>query len=318
MLVEIDSYMNYLDYEKNVSEKTIESYSRDLQQFHRFLIADSREETGYSYEVDVVIHDEDVEIESISRDDITAFVEYCYDRGLKRSSIERKIAAVRSFFLFLLNREFISENPAGTVTYPRKEKRLPDFLTHRQITELLEFEKKNFYDYRDMALLEMFYSTGARVSELAGANINDIDFENSRLTVMGKGSEERVVFLNDAAVREIREYLAVRKERSGTGTGALFINGRGSRLTVRGIYDIVVKRAKRAGIAERVSPHSLRHSFATEMLNQGADIRAVQEMLGHKNISTTQVYTHTTKERLRRTYNRFHPHAREVGNDDQD
>jgi site-specific recombinase XerD len=158
-------------------------------------------------------------------------------------------------------------------------------------------------------MLEVFYSTGARVSELADADIDDIDFDNGTLRVTGKGSKERIVFLTDGSIRWIQQYFNERKKKFGSLTKPLFVNNNGGRLTVRGISFILEGRARATGIIGRISPHVLRHSFATELLNRGADIRAVQEMLGHKNLSTTQIYTHTTKERLKRIYEQYHPHA---------
>ncbi|MCP4133553.1 MAG: tyrosine-type recombinase/integrase [bacterium] len=314
MLVEIDLFMNYLLFERNAAEKTAESYNRDLLQVYRFFMGDFRDDPVYEqfdYDVDVIIEDDDVTVESIDRDDIISFVEYSYDRGLKRSSIERKIAAIRTFFKFLHLKEIIEKNPAMSIPFPKKESRLPKFLYLKDIAAILNFESETFIDFRDRAILETFYSSGARVSELGSADIVSLDQESNRLRVMGKGSEERIVFLTGETAAAIRRYLHERKKKFGELTEPLFVNNRGGRITVRGIYDIVVKRAKAAGLFEKVSPHTLRHSFATEMLNQGADIRAVQEMLGHKNISTTQVYTHTTKERLKKVYNKFHPHAKD-------
>lgn len=314
MRAEIDQFMRYLGIEKNSSEKTIESYNRDLQQFCGFLAGDvpgARER----YEVRVRAEDEDVSVAGIAGEDITAFIEYSYDCGLKRSSIERRIASIRSFFNFLYNRGFVQKNPALKIGYPKKESRLPKFLHLNQVDKVLDFECASFLDYRDRALLETFYSTGARVSELCSADVTDLDFSSKRLKVTGKGAEDRIVFITGSAAAHLCGYLAERQKKFGTAAGPLFINGRGARLTVRGAYDIVVKRARAAGMHDRVSPHTLRHSFATELLDQGADIRAVQEMLGHKNLSTTQVYTHTTKDRLKKVFNRFHPHAGKTGDD---
>lgn len=310
MIAEIDQFMSYLGTEKNSSEKTIESYSRDLQQFYRFLAGDMGPGTREHYEVQVRINNDDVPVTGIGTEDITAFIEYSYDCGLKRSSIERRIASIRSFFNFLFNRGVVQTNPALKVGYPKKESRLPRFLHLNQVDAVLAFECTSFIDYRDSALLETFYSTGARVSELCSADMTDLDFSSGRLKVMGKGAEERIVFITASAAARLRAYFVERQLKFGAPAGPLFINGRdGGRLTVRGAYDVVVKRARAAGLHDRVSPHTLRHSFATELLDQGADIRAVQEMLGHKNLSTTQVYTHTTKERLKKVFNRFHPHA---------
>jgi integrase/recombinase XerC len=309
MTPEIDQFMRYLGSEKNSSGKTLEAYGRDLHQFNRFLCGDPGPEVRDKYEVQAPVVDDDIPIASISGDDITAFIEYSYDCGLKRSSIERRIAAIRSFFTFLFNKGYIDKNPSVKIGYPKKESRLPKFLHLNQIEELLNFDPRSFIDYRDRAVLEAFYSTGARVAELCSADVADIDFASKRLRVTGKGSEERIVFITDGTAATLQRYFTERKRKFGTLGDPLFVNNRGGRITVRGVYDIVAKRARAAGLLERISPHTLRHSFATELLNRGADIRAVQEMLGHKHLSTTQVYTHTTKERLRKVFEKFHPHS---------
>jgi tyrosine recombinase XerC len=306
---EIDQFMAYLRNEHNASPHTVESYGRDLKQFNGFLCGETDDKMLDRYEVRARIENDDAVVASISAEDITAFVEYSYDCGLKRSSIERRIASIKSFFNFLYNRGYVQNNPAEKVGYPKRESRLPKFLHLNQVDAVIEFPLATFIDYRDRAILDAFYSTGCRVSELCSADVEDVDFDSGRLRVMGKGSVERIVFLTDGTARMIRAYLAERRKRFGSAGGPLFVNNRGSRITTRGVYDIVVKRARAAGLMDRISPHTLRHSFATELLDRGADIRAVQEMLGHKNLSTTQVYTHTTKERLKKVFEAFHPHA---------
>jgi integrase/recombinase XerC len=309
MIAEIDHFMLYLQSEKNASKKTVESYNKDLHEFLGFLCGEAGLSIREKYEVRVPILDGDIPVAGIRGEDITAFIEFSYDRGLKRSSIERKIASIKSFFNFLFKKEFIMENPSTRIGYPKKESRLPKFLHLNQIDKLMDFECRAFIDYRDKAILDTFYSTGARVSELCNADISDVDFDCKRLKVLGKGATERIVFLTGNTVSIIRQYLSERKKRFRAISEPLFVNNRGSRISERGVYDIVVKRARAAGIIATVSPHTLRHSFATELLNQGADIRAVQEMLGHKHLSTTQVYTHTTKERLRKVFEKYHPHS---------
>jgi integrase/recombinase XerC len=309
MIVEIDKFMRYLIVQKNASPRTVESYNVDLLQFYRFLVGDYRDPSGYEYEVDVEIVEDDVLIESIDKNDIKGFVEYCYDIGLSIITISRKIAAIKSFFRFLYNNDIIPNNPAVSVNSPKRSNKIPKFLYYNQIENLLDFPLEGFLDFRDRALLEVFYSSGARVSEIASADLADVEFERGLLKVHGKGSVERIVFLTDESMHWVRRYLKERERRFRELSEPLFVNNNGKRLTVRGIFYIIVKRAGETGTLGNISPHTLRHSFATEMLNQGADIRAVQEMLGHKNLSTTQTYTHTTRERLRRAYERYHPHA---------
>lgn len=307
MTNEIDLYLQYLEYEKNASSHTIESYNNDLIQFYKFLAGD------YDATVDGTILGDapkcELNIKSIGTDEIRSFVEFCFDRGLKKSSIKRKIATIKSFFKFLYNSDLLGVNPAQNVIFPRGEKKIPRFLYFEQVEKILNFPVKNFIDIRDRAILEVLYSSGARVSELASADVSSFDAGGSVIKVFGKGSEERLVFLTGDTVEWVEDYLKERKKKFGEISGPLFVNNNGMRITVRGIFYIVIKRTKNAGIMFKVSPHTFRHSFATELLNRGADIRAVQEMLGHKNLSTTQVYTHTTKDRLKRIYNRYHPHA---------
>ncbi len=311
MIAEIDDFLDHIKFEKNSSPKTISSYNDDLMQLYRFLTGENDGPAGSGfYEVGVkIIGDDDIDIRSIGRDDITAFIEYCYDRGLKKSSISRKIASIKSFFKYLYTEDIIGKNPAVKISFPKREKNVPKFLHYNQIETLFEFNVKNFFDYRDRALLEVFYSSGARVSEIASADCENLSVENCTLKVYGKGAVERIVFLTDNAVGWLKLYLKQRKKEFGEVKGPLFVNNKGDRITTRGIFYIIDKRYTASGLAGSISPHTLRHSFATELLNQGADIRAIQEMLGHKNISTTQIYTHTTKERLKRVYEEFHPHS---------
>ena len=225
------------------------------------------------------------------------------------STIGRKIATLKSFFRYMEFHNYIIINPAREIHFPKQNNYLPVFLTFDQIQKLTTFQCQNFIDFRDKALLEVFYSTGARVSEIANADIVDLDCSKKTLKVLGKGSKERIVFLTDDTVYWLDKYFDYRLQRFGIMTDPLFINNSGKRLTSRGIFYIIEKRANMADLWKSVSPHVLRHSFATELLNRGADIKAVQDMLGHENISTTQKYTHTTIQRLKELYQKCHPHA---------
>ncbi len=291
----IDKFMQYLIAEKNASPLTVESYSKDLNQFMEFL-----------YEA---VDPESVTIAAITANDIRDFIDYCFEKGNELSTIERKVATLKSFFKYLEFHNYRNGNPARDIHYSKQKNCLPVFLTFEQIQALVAFECKSFGDYRDKALLEVFYSTGARVSEITYADIDDCDYKTGRLKVLGKGSKERIVFLNDTAVTALQEYMNERKKKFNCLTNPLFVNNNGKRLTTRGIFYIIDKRANMAQLWKSVTPHVLRHSFATELLNRGADIRAVQDMLGHASISTTQKYTHTTIERLKELYHKYHPHA---------
>lgn len=291
----IDKFMQYLIAEKNASPLTVESYSKDLNQFMEYLCE--------------TVDPESVTIATITTNHIRDFIDYCFEKGNELSTIERKVATLKSFFKYLEFHNHIENSPARDIHYSKQNKFLPTFLTFDQIQALVSFECRSFGDYRDKALLEVFYSTGARVSEIAQADIDDCDCKSGRLKVLGKGSKERIVFLNETAISALVEYLSERERKFNSITKPLFVNNHGKRLTTRGIFYIIDKRANMAGLWKSVTPHVLRHSFATELLNRGADIKAVQDMLGHESISTTQKYTHTTTERLKELYRKYHPHA---------
>lgn len=309
MLHHIDLFMKYLLVEKNASEKTIEAYNKDLIQFYN-LLRDESDNENSEYNINVLIENDDIVITSVKAEEIRSYMEFCYDSGMAASSIERKLSSIKSFFKFLYNRDIIEKNVAHGIAFPKQAKKVPKFLYEKQVDEILSFELKTFLDYRDRALLEVFYSTGARISEITGAKLVYLDLKDSTLRVMGKGSVERVVFLTETAKKYLEKYLEQREKKFGNLSDSLFVNNQGNQLTERGIFYIINKRAKAAGYTDYVSPHTFRHSFATELLNNGADIRSVQEMLGHKHLAATQIYTHTTRKRLQKIYEKCHPHAK--------
>lgn len=310
MYPEIDTFSDYIRIEKNYSLKTVEEYQRDLWQLCDFLTGTGlpEEYNGY-YELDCSIVNGEPSINTITINDLRDFFDYCYQRGLKKASIERKIASVKSFFLYLYRANILESNPAGRLTFPKRESRLPKFLYLKEYETLMDFPVHDLFDARDSALISLFFSTGCRIAELQAASISDLDMNAGRLKVTGKGSRERIVFLTDEARECMNRYLKLRSEKYGKPAGGIFLNRFGKTITVRGMYDIIIKRGKAAGLSHKLTPHTLRHSFATELLNRGADIRAVQEMLGHSSLSTTQIYTHTTKDRLKKVYDNCHPHA---------
>ncbi len=293
----IDLFMRYLDSEKGYSPLTIKSYGKDLEQFctyleSRGLMTDSNDSSKITSRV------------------IRDFFDELFDQALAKASIERKVSTLKSFFGFLHRRDLIAVDPSSGVSFPRKEKKLPHVLHGFQVERILNFTIESFLDCRDRAMLELFYSTGARISEIAGAETVDLDIKGRRMKVVGKGSVERIVFLTDDSAVWLERYLAERGKRFADKAEKIFVNANGHPITPRGIFYVIKKRACAAGFVDYVSPHTFRHTFATELLNNGADIRAVQEMLGHASLSTTQVYTHTSKKRLSEVYDRFHPHAR--------
>jgi len=240
---------------------------------------------------------------------------YLSERKLKRNSIIRKISAVRSFFNYLLDEEIISENPFEFINMPKKEKILPRFLTEEEMKKLIDYnnpegiesEEDKKYFFRDFAILELIYSSGLRRSEVSSLNIGDIDFISGFVRVIGKGSKERVVPVGDKALSALKKYLEMRNDNKFSSP--LFLNHLNKRLTDAGIALILKKMAKRARFARDINPHAIRHSFATHLLNKGCDLRALQEMLGHKNLSTTQIYTHISIDRLKEVYDKAHPRS---------
>ncbi len=282
----IEKYIRYLEIEKNASEHTILNYKKDLEEFKKFL--------------------GEAKIESVSYLTLRKFLSTLKERGLKSRSISRKLSSLRSFFRFLNREGFLKSDPTSAISSPKLEKHLPIFLTEDEITRLVESpDTKELSGFRDRAILETFYSTGMRVSELIGLNQENIDFFGGVAKVMGKGRKERLTPIGDRALLAIREYL----ERRDNSQPAVFLNKNGRRLTARGVRVILDKYVRILALRENISPHSLRHSFATHLLNRGADLRSVQELLGHANLSTTQIYTHLTTDRLKSVYDKAHPRA---------
>jgi len=288
----IREFSIYLETERNVSPHTLNAYRSDLAQMLAFV---QREKGSTASALDV---------------DHLLLRRYLSElsKFTKKSSIGRKLAAIRSFFRFLLRRGTISKNPAELVATPKKEQRLPFHLDIDQTTSLMEApdeEQKNAL--RDRAILELLYSSGLRVSELTGLNIGEIDLSGGMVRVMGKGGKERIVPVGSRAVEALKAYLA---QRDDAGTkAALFLNTRGGRINRRSVARIVDAHVLRIAAFKRISPHTLRHTFATHMLEGGADLRAIQELLGHASLSTTQKYTHVSIDRLMEVYDKAHPKA---------
>ncbi len=282
----VEKFIRYLEIEKNYSSHTMLNYELDLEEFQKFLGSQPVEKVDYL--------------------GVRKYLAALKENGLKPRSIARKLSSLRSFFRFLSREGFIKINPVSSVMSPKLERHLPQFLTESEAAGLIETMiagSKN--SARDRAILETFYSTGIRISELVGLNLDDVDFISGIIKVRGKGKKERIVPIGDKASSAIRAYLQSRKKRSS----AVFINPRGERLTDRGVRFVFGKYARAAGIKHGVSPHTMRHSFATHLLNRGADLRTVQELLGHANLGTTQIYTHLTTERLKSVYDKAHPRA---------
>ena len=282
----IEKFIRYLEIEKNYSPYTVLNYRLDLEGFKGFL--------------------GEAPLESIDYLTLRKYLAVVKEKNLSVRTIARRLSTLRSFFKFLTREGHLKTNPTLSLSSPKQEKHLPVFLTEDEATKLIEaVVAKDERGLRDKAVLETFYSTGIRISELTGLKVDDIDFIGSVVKVMGKGRKERIVPIGEQAIRAIRAYLEKRKKQSE----ALFLNKSGKRMTVRGIRNLVQKYVLIASMRHGVSPHTLRHSFATHLLNRGADLRSVQELLGHVNLSTTQIYTHLTTERLKSVYDKAHPRA---------
>jgi integrase/recombinase XerC len=245
----------------------------------------------------------------VSDVDYPAFRRYLAElrvKQLRPRSVARKLSSLRTFFRYLQREGAIKKNPAALIMTPKLDKTLPHFLTEEEATKLVESPVENkTADLRDRAIFETLYSAGIRVSELVGLSVHDVDLIGNIIKVYGKGRKERMVPIGDKAVEAIRAYLEARKGKSE----AVFLNPSGQRLTARSVRNIFNKHIKKTAIQQKVYPHMLRHSFATHLLNRGADLRSVQELLGHVNLSTTQIYTHLTTEKLKSVYDKAHPHA---------
>jgi integrase/recombinase XerC len=298
----IEQYGLYLRTERNLSLHTLRNYVSDLRQFHQFLL---REGIGGDKKRNIAP-------EAIDHHVIRKYLG-ALAKSRSKSSVSRKLAALKSFFRYLLKEERIGRDPLLFFSGPKQEKPLPAFLSVDEIFHLLSNVKGGgFSEVRDRAVLEVFYSAGIRVSELVGLNWNDIDFELGIIRVVGKGSKERIVPIGAIALRTLRDYNAEQErqlKRAVKGTKPVFLNRRGSRITTRSVARIVEKHLKATGILTRVGPHGLRHTFATHLLNSGADLRAIQELLGHASLSTTQRYTHVNLDQLTAVYDRAHPRA---------
>lgn len=298
----IQHYADHLRHERNVSPHTLRNYLSDLGQFLQFLI--ERElALGAGGKVDA--RKVDVHV-------VRAFLA-ALTQDRKKSSIGRKLAALKGFFRYLLATHKIGKNPLLTMHSPKQEKPLPAFLSVDDVFQLLgSIQVKTPLDARDRAALEVFYSSGLRVSELVGLDWADIDFQLGILRVVGKGSKERIVPVGEVALQALRDYAVEQQKKwqiACKGETPVFLNNRGRRITTRSMARIVEKHLKQAGLAVKMGPHGLRHSFATHLLNSGADLRSIQELLGHASLSTTQRYTHVNLDQLTAVYDKAHPRA---------
>jgi len=293
-------YINYLEAERNVSPYTVRNYTTDLLDFFNFLRG-----KGVS------------SLREVDRHVVRDYLSYLMEQGFVKASIARKLSAIRSFYRYLLREEIVTTSPV-TTTSPKLDRRLPSFLTIAEMERLLEApDLSTPQGQRDRALLELLYAAGLRVSEVVGLDVGQINLDSREIRVWGKGSKERIVLIGQPAAEALRAYFQQgRPKLFGTKirmTNALFVNRYGGRLTERRVQRLLEKYASLAGIDKRVYPHMLRHTFATHLLDGGADLRVVQELLGHANLSSTQIYTHVTKSQAKKVYLSAHPMAQEKG-----
>jgi integrase/recombinase XerC len=289
-------FINYLRYERNMSPETIRAYEKDLHQFLRFFSKDD----GHV-----------IDSTKITPLQIREFLANLKDKNYQKTTVVRKLATIRSFYKCLMRKNYVTVNPLAEIPTPKVEKKIPHFLGTDDVEKLLNAPQGNtFQAIRDRAILETLYSTGFRVSELTALNVADVDFTAEVIKARGKGRRERVVPIGSFALQAIKRYTEVRSQVPGINEKdpeALFLNRFGDRLSSRSIRKIIDKYIKITGLSSKTSPHTLRHSFATHLLNRGANLRMVQELLGHKHLSTTQIYTHVTSDAMKKQYDDSHP-----------
>jgi len=292
----IPLFIDYLTVERGLSKNTLESYQRDLTAFSQF-----------------VTKTLPCDISAMDKSHIVAYLTFLQKSGRANATISRNLASLRSFFHFLLREECLERDPTAHVDTPKIEKKLPKVLTIAEVESLLAApEVKTLAGSRDKAMLEVLYASGIRVSELISIRITDLNLSSGFLRCMGKGSKERIIPIGEMAQTTAAHYIRMRKssmENRPDIEEVLFLNHHGAQMSRQGFWKILKKYAQRAGIQKDITPHTVRHSFATHLLERGADLRAVQEMLGHADISTTQIYTHVTRSRLKEVYASAHPRA---------
>ena len=298
----IHEFKNYLLVEKNVSPNTLYGYLTDIAQFQSFL-----NYSGHSLE------SSSVQIKKIDRLAVRSFMGYLYEQKYSATTMRRKLSTLSSFFRFLSREGYVKTNVAKSVPAPLIQNKLPAYFSVDDIFRLLQLPQGDgFLSTRDRAMLELFYSCGLRISELVDLTLENTNLDSRIIKVLGKGGKERLLPLGRHCVGALKTYLNIRKDKTPkSSTNQLFLNHRGGPITVRGVRKVVDKYIKQGNFAGGVSPHSIRHSFATHLLECGADLRSIQELLGHSSLSTTQKYTHLTLDRLSETYDKAHPRAKE-------
>ena len=291
----VENFLDFISYEKGLSKNTQLSYKNDLLKF-----------INYLYQKNFA------NFNSLKRNDIRDYLFKLKSDGLKSSSIARQIISIKKFFEYLLNEGLISEDPSALINSPKKWKTIPETLSVNEVSSLLSYIsniKKYRHAFRDKVIIELAYACGLRVSEIVNLQINSIYFEESYIQVTGKGQKDRLIPVNKTTLSMIDEYINTERTKFSSNSNFLFISQHKKPLTRQRIWQIIKLHIRNAGIIKNVSPHTLRHSFATHILENGGSLRAIQEMLGHSNISTTEIYTHIEKNRLKNIHEKFHPRA---------
>lgn len=290
-----ENFINYCEYEKGLSANTLKSYNYEINLYQTYL------EDKLSI----------IDIEKVSKEDIESYLKYCYLKNEDSKTISHKITTIYNFHNYLLREKVIKDNQAEFIDRPKLAKHLPYTLTVKEIDKLLDIALVTVFDYRDKAMLELMYGTGLRVSELVSLTVYDVDFYNAFLRIKGKGSKERIVPINNASLKYLKLYLDRRclllKKKT---SDELFLNARGEGISRQGFFKNLKKILTKKGMPTNISPHSLRHSFATHLIENGADLRSVQTMLGHSDITTTKIYTHISNEKVTKDYLINHPRAK--------
>ena len=281
----LENYRNYLKYERAYSDNTVGAYMNDLNKYEEFL------------KIDILESD---------TEDLEKYLKYI--KNLESTTVAHKITSIKSYFNYNIKRGIVSVNPADKVSRPKLTKHLPEYLTEEEVGKLLDVEVKSPYDYRNKTILELLYSSGIRISELVNIKTPNYDSEECLIRIMGKGSKERIVPLGDYAINIMNDYMNnYRPLINKKHTDYVFVNNRGDKISRQFIFKVIKKEALKKGIKKDISPHTLRHTFATHLLKNGADLRIIQELLGHENISTTQIYTHVTNNKLKSDYETYFP-----------
>jgi len=309
----VSQFLDYLRLEKHFSDYTVKSYGADLLQFGQFLAGEIGQAHANADPGTLSLSELDEKLKGCEPLTIREFLAYLYAQNYTKSTTARKLATLRSFYKFMIRRGIVSLNPLSTIRTPKQEKRLPKCLELEQVQKLLDAPGDgDLLSARDKAMLEVLYSSGIRVSELVELEMSDIDLQEGILRVRGKGRKDRLTPIGSQAIKAMQRYFEIRATDSrsqGTYANRVFLNKHGGSLSTRSVRRKLDKYLSAAGLDPGISPHTLRHSFATHLLNNGADLRSVQELLGHQSLSTTQIYTHLTTSRMKEVYDSAHPRA---------